>query len=221
MSWRHQGIARSRSRRFAQSFAAAAAILGFLGWLALPLPVGLPNQEQIEVLGAGLEGIDDVHIRGLPHASCWVHIIGPSGMLLAKRAMSVKTCPGTWASFGEHSIPGEPNDACAARTMTEELNLRVEDLETFVPVAQESLSGWFYHYSGPDGNGVSRTDVQMVATYIIRLTTLEQESEFVSIAIPGEEEGDVLIWAGPEQLKGLDVCGDDFLLPYLQALSLP
>lgn len=199
----------------------AIFIVALVWKLVLPsLRVGLPDQEQIEVLGSGLVGIDDVHRRGLPHTSCWVHIIGPSGMLTCKRAESVRTCPSAFASFGEHYIPGETDSGCAVRTLTEELNFNEEQVESYAPVFKETLSGWFYHSFDADKNGVDRMDVQWTNVFMVRLDTLEEEAEFLAIARPGDEEGDELFWMDAEILKQVDVCGQDFLGPYIEALEL-
>lgn len=76
--------------------------------------------------------IDRVHHEGLLHRGIWIALtraaVGGVGashreVLLIKRTLDMKTCPGSWGFIGEHSNPGESWIETATRALTEEVNL--------------------------------------------------------------------------------------------------
>ncbi|CAE8632465.1 unnamed protein product, partial [Polarella glacialis] len=105
--------------------------------------------------------IDKVHGEGLLHRGAWIavlrkpalHSSGPLEILLLRRGLHLKTCPGGWSLVGEHANLGEEWRSIVLRALREELTLDVDDLRPvdltpghslLVKTAQRSSStSWF------------------------------------------------------------------------------
>jgi isopentenyldiphosphate isomerase len=103
--------------------------------------------------------IGEMHKRGLPHSGIWIFAFDASlRIMLAQRALSLRTCPGAWLILGEHTKAGEVPWQAAARCLREEAPF-IQNAE-LVPVGREFM----FHFDYNDDGG--RVDVQWTQIFV-------------------------------------------------------
>ena len=71
-----------------------------------------------------------VHLRGLRHKAVSILVLSERGILIQQRALGKYHTPGLWANTCcTHPLWDEPDAACAARRLDEELGIRGLDLQ--------------------------------------------------------------------------------------------
>lgn len=117
-----------------------------------------------------LVNIDTAHRQGILHKGVWLHILSADdALLLTRRAMTMKTCPGLLSIIGEHHNGRESNDDCAGRALSEEMPGLVKAYGPLNVQQLRSRPRWFLFDYPVEADNVPRYDRCLISEYVARL----------------------------------------------------
>ena len=160
--------------------------------------IDLSTNGEVNRSEASIMYIDKAHREGIPHRGVWMIYLRPASafpgkyeILMVRRSLQAKTCPGAWSLPGEHTKFKESYRTTALRGSLEEFDVTESAMECVVPLG----CGWgkevpdrsrpvLYRieYPGPS----HRVDVQWVVPYLLIMK--------MNISFKLEAESSVMQW---------------------------
>ncbi|CAE8656880.1 unnamed protein product [Polarella glacialis] len=152
--------------------------------------------------------IDKVHGEGLLHRGAWIavlrkpalHSSGPLEILLLRRGLHLKTCPGGWSLVGEHANFWEEWGSIVLRALREELKLDVDNLR---PVDLTPGHSLLVKTAYTTNNRLELQATKLFYVVVSEASHIEPDSEVSEVAW-------LTLQAFSAKLAdGLDVCNDE------------